>query len=270
MTEDVYKNKHNTPEFKAIADQHTIYETVVGSGLCGISVSDQDDIDLLGICIEPPQYIVGGQYFEQYQYRTQPEGARSGPGDIDRTVYSLKKWAHLALGGNPTVILPLFAPTESIVNLRPEAEDLLTVFRTLIRTRQTGRAFLGYMQAQRDRMMGLRGGRDVNRHELIEKYGFDTKFAGHAVRLGMQGSDFLQYGVLELPMPKEQRELVVEIRTGQFAQDEVIRMCEALIGNIEKYLAVSDWDDKADYEFLYHWLAQIYQQYWREHGYDYA
>ena len=67
----------------------------------------------MGICIEPPEYVAGLRRFEQWVYRTQPEGARSGPGDIDRTVYSLRKWCRLALAGNPTVMLLLHVPRRS-------------------------------------------------------------------------------------------------------------------------------------------------------------
>ena len=66
----------------------------------------------MGSCIEPPEYVAGLRVFEQWVYRTQPEGARSGPGDIDRTVFSLRKWCRLALAGNPTVMLLLHIPDD--------------------------------------------------------------------------------------------------------------------------------------------------------------
>jgi hypothetical protein len=49
------------------------------------AASGQDDRDEMGICVEPPEYL-GLSHFEQYLYRTQPEGHRSGPGDLDLTV----------------------------------------------------------------------------------------------------------------------------------------------------------------------------------------
>ena len=40
---------------------------------------------------------------------------RSGAGDLDVIVYSARKWARLALAGNPTVLLILFVPDAEVV-----------------------------------------------------------------------------------------------------------------------------------------------------------
>jgi len=99
--------KHSTPEFAAIAERGTVLRCQVGSEVHGIAVPGHGDRDEIGMCIEPPEYVIGLRSFEQYLYRTQPEGSRSGPGDLDVTVYSLRKWTRLALAGNPTVLIPL-------------------------------------------------------------------------------------------------------------------------------------------------------------------
>jgi hypothetical protein len=44
-------------------------------------------------------------------------------------------------------------------------------------------------------------GRDVTRPELVEKHGYDTKFAAHMVRLGYQGVELLETGRFTLPLP---------------------------------------------------------------------
>jgi hypothetical protein len=65
--------------------------------------------------------------------------------------------------------------------------------------------FLGCAKAaplimQRQRLVGERGQRDVNRVELIERFGYDTKYAMHMLRLGHQGVEFLESGRLTLPI----------------------------------------------------------------------
>jgi hypothetical protein len=67
----------------------------------------------MAVYIEPPDYLIGlararsmkgGLYgFERYIERTQPEGARSGPGDLDLVAYSLRKYLRLVLKGHPTI-----------------------------------------------------------------------------------------------------------------------------------------------------------------------
>jgi uncharacterized protein len=72
---------------------------------------------------------IGGQNpsvrFEQYERHTawdRPRGLanRSGAGDVDVIIYSARKWARLALAGNPTVLLVLFVPDREVV-FRDEA-----------------------------------------------------------------------------------------------------------------------------------------------------
>ena len=102
-----------------------ILRTVVGSGVHGIAIEGTDDHDEMGIYIEPAAYVVGllGPA-DHYIHRTQPEGTRSGPGDTDLVMYSLRKYLRLATKGNPTALLPLFAPTESVLIITPMGEEL--------------------------------------------------------------------------------------------------------------------------------------------------
>jgi hypothetical protein len=109
----------------------------------------------MGICVEPPQYVVGLGKFEQYIFRTQPEGHRSGPGDLDLIVYSLRKWVRLALSGNPTVLLPLFVPENEIVTITDLGRELRAA-PELVLSRQAGRRFVGYLRSQRAGMLGVR------------------------------------------------------------------------------------------------------------------
>ena len=68
--------KHSTPEHKAIAETRTILRCQVGSGVHGTAIAGTDDRDEMGICLEPPDYVIGLRRFDQYVYRTQPEGVR--------------------------------------------------------------------------------------------------------------------------------------------------------------------------------------------------
>ena len=89
-------------EYQRIAEAGTILRCLVGSGVHGLAIEAQDDRDEMGICIEPPEYVIGLRPFDQYIYRSQPEGHRSGPGDLDLTVYSLLvKIHHIQLDTSP-------------------------------------------------------------------------------------------------------------------------------------------------------------------------
>ena len=55
-------------------------------------------------------------------------------------------------------------------------------------SRLAGRGYLGYLHGQKERLLGARGQKRVNRPELVEAHGYDTKYAMHAARLGYQGA----------------------------------------------------------------------------------
>ena len=105
-----------------MVERGTILRATVGSTVHGLHHGGQDDRDEMAVYIEPPEYLLGlarargirgGLYgFEHYVERTQPEGARSGPGDLDLVAYSLRKYIRLALKGHPTILLLLFVPEE--------------------------------------------------------------------------------------------------------------------------------------------------------------
>lgn len=263
--------KHATEEKRRIAVSSTILRCQVGSGVHGTSIAGTDDRDEMGICLEPPEYVIGLRSFDQYEYHTaweRPGGLanRSGAGDLDVTVYSAKKWMRLALNGNPSVLLPLFVPESEIVAVTPLGEELRALAPAIV-SRQAGHRFAGYLEAQRRSMLSREGkGRDCTRPELIEKYGYDTKFAAHMVRLGFQGIELLQTGSLTLPMPDETRGIVRSIRQGQLTMREALDLAEALEGNLRALIGTSPLPEYPDREAADRWLISAYQRAWKERG----
>jgi hypothetical protein len=259
-SEGVMTNPHSTPAAHDAA-QHEILRTVVGSTVHGTAVDGQDDLDLMGICIEPPEYVVGLRRFDQYISRTQPEGVRSGPGDVDLVVYSARKWCRLALGGNPTVLLPLFVAEEHVVHVTPAGRELRNMAYAFA-SKRAGRAFLGYMTQQRERLLGVRGGRHTNRPELVEKYGYDTKYAAHMIRLGLQGVEFMSTGRIQLPANAETRATLIAVRTGQMGYDDVLAMAADLERQVVRLLDTSSLPARANEKVVEAWLLAVYPEVW--------
>lgn len=253
--------KHDSPEFAAIAEQGTILRCQVGSGLHGTAVLGQDDRDELGICVEPPDHVIGLKRFEQYIFRTQPEGVRSGPGDLDLIVYSLRKWMRLVLNGNPTVLLPLFVPESEIVVIDELGAELREQAHRIV-SRRAGLRFLGYSRAQRERMLGLRG--KAGRPELIEKYGFDTKFAMHMVRLGVQGVELLETGRITLPVPEPWLGWLRDLRQGKKTREEALEAAESLERRLDELVrGASPLPEEPDAEWADAWLVRAYLRAWK-------
>jgi predicted nucleotidyltransferase len=253
--------KHDSPEFAAIAEQGTILRCQVGSGLHGTAVDGQDDRDEMGLCVEPAEYVTGLRRFEQYIFRTQPEGARSGPGDLDLIVYSLRKWMRLALTGNPTILLPLFVPDAEIVRITALGHELRANADRIV-SRQAGLRFAGYLRTQRRRM--LEGALKVNRPELIEKYGFDTKYAMHMVRLGVQGVELLETGRMTLPIAEPWLTWLRDLRRGKHTQDEAVAAAAELEDRLHRLVnGSSPLPEQPDQDWASRWLVHAYESAWR-------
>lgn len=254
--------KHSGDEFRRMAEAATILRCQVGSGVHGTNIEGHDDRDEMGICIEPPEYVIGLRRFEQYIYRTQPEGHRSGPGDLDLVIYSARKWMRLALQGNPSVLLPLFVPDDEIVTIAPLGRSLRHC-REMILSRQAGHRFAGYLEAQRAGILSHNGkGRDVTRPELIEAYGWDTKYGGHMVRLGVQGIELLETGWITLPVPEPWRTTIREMRTGGYSMQAALDMAAGLERRIRELTATSPLPERPDYAAADRWLISAYQDAW--------
>jgi len=254
--------RHSSEEFRRIAEEGTILRCQVGSGVHGVAIDGQDDRDEMGICIEPPEYVIGLRGFEQYIYRSKPEGVRSGPGDLDLTIYSLRKWMRLALGGNPSVLLPLFVPQAEIVSMDDTGHDL-RVHREMILSRQAGHRFAGYLDAQRRGLLSRDGkGRDVTRPELVRKYGFDTKFCAHMVRLGVQGAELLETGRITLPMPEPWLSWIRDLRTGGHTMAEALAAAADLEDRIITLTVKSPLPEHPGRAMADKWLISAYQDAW--------
>lgn len=205
-----------------VAFGHEILRSVVGSGVHDIVIEGTDDHDEMGVYVEPPEYVLGVEnYREDFIWRTQPEGARSGPGDTDLVIYGLRKYLRLAMKGNPTALIPLYAPASDLI----VATDLgweLRDARHWFLSQEAVERFLGYMHSQHERMLGQgKRNRVPNRPELIEKYGWDVKYGSHALRLAHQGWEIAARGTLTLPLAPEVRERVLAVKRGEVPRHEV-------------------------------------------------
>jgi predicted nucleotidyltransferase len=226
----------------------------------------------MAVFVEPPEYLVGlarasamrgGLYgFEHYIERTQPEGVRSGPGDLDLVAYSLRKYVRLALKGHPTILLLLFVPPE-LVLVETELGSELKALAPAILSRRAGRGYLGYLRGQRERLLGTRGQKRVNRPELVEAHGFDTKYAMHAARLGYQGVELLETGRLTLPMPEPERSRVMAIRTGERTYEEAIAEIDEVERKLAEALERTPLPAEPDRAAVDRFLVEAYRRAWR-------
>jgi hypothetical protein len=142
--------------------------------------------------------------------------SRSGPGDTNRTLYSLRRFVRLAASGNQSILMCFWAPVISVTEDGLELRALGDAFVG----RHVVPRYRGYMQAQAERLVGIRGSGhgkrgSGQRQELVNEHGYDTKFAMHCARLGFQGLELLSSGRLQLPIEGEPAEWLRAVRRGE-------------------------------------------------------
>lgn len=244
------------------ADAATILCATVGSTVHGLNLEGTDDIDQMAVCVEPVENLLGFEKFEQLVHRDAAvrEGrhdAPSQPGDLDLTVYGLRRYLSLAMQGNPNMLTVLFAPEEMCQVLDDEGRELRSLTEKIV-SKQSGWRHLGYMHDQRERLEGKRGQKKVHRPELEEKYGFDTKYAMHTLRLGVQGVELLETGRITLPMPIQVRDYIRAVRAGNHLLSEVLEYAVELEERMKSLIETSELRDRPDTEFVEEWLMTVY------------
>lgn len=238
----------------------TILECVVGSTAHGTAVDDGlEDLDLMAIVLEDPEHFVGFSPVDVEVTRTKPVGVRSEAGDVDHVAYGLRKFLGLALKGNPTILLALFAPEPRVLTSEGE---ILRWMAPLIVSKQCYQPFRGYMRQQHERLLGLRGQRNVTRPELVAAHGYDTKYGGHVVRLGLQGAEVLSTGKISLPMRDADRELVLKVRSGGFSLAEVSNVIIAAEEALVKAYGQSTLRAEPDRHAVQRWMIATYMTHW--------
>lgn len=260
MTTTKWKTEHGD----RTAVDRQILRTTVGSEVHGIAWGDREDHDEMGVYIEAPEVVLGVREGDgHYTARTQPEGKRSGKGDVDLSLYSLRRFLALAMTGHPTVLLPLFAPASDVLHITPAGERLRELGPSLL-SRQAGYRYLGYMQGQIARVQGQDKRHVPNRPELIAAHGYDTKYASHALRLALQGLEVVEQGRLTLPMPPKERELVLSVKRGERTKEDTLAMIRIYAGRLEDRMrsGMSPLPEKPDVEMINRWSTGTHLREW--------
>ena len=125
--------------------------------------------------------------------------------------------------------------------------------------------FLGYLNSQRRAMTG-ESSAHTNRPELVAVHGFDTKFAAHALRLGIQGVGLLTLGRINLPMLDQHRAHLRAVRRGEVALDNVLADIADYEGRITDLKTSANVPDQPDRAWVDDWLIRSHQAFWPTQG----
>jgi hypothetical protein len=261
MTMTNYPQRRDIPPLP----ENTILLVEVGSTAHGTGLPGHEDHDELGILLEHPTEVFGlSEGYHSRMQRTQPEGVRSGPGDTDRTLYSLRKYLYLAASGNPSILMSLYAPVIFGLSLGYQLRGLAPAFVG----RHVIPKYRGYMKQQGERMLGIRGKSGHGkrgggqRTELIAEHGYDTKFAMHCARLGFQGIELVTTGKLELPVAGSTGEWLRACRRGEIPFQEWWDTCLLLDSQLEALQSNEAYPAKADTQRIVNFSVEAHTLGW--------
>ena len=231
------------------------FETMVGSVSYGVS-DDLSDLDLYGFCIPPKDLIfphLAGeifgfgkqkQRFEQYQmHHIFDQTLRGGKGqNIDMSIYNIVKYFQLCMDNNPNMIDSLFVPVRCIQHIT-EVGNMVRDRRKIFLHKGSWHKFKGYAYSQLHKMKNKKP--TGKRLELVEKYGYDVKFAYHVVRLINEVEQILTEHDLDITRNREQ---LKSIRRGEWEEEDIRKWFEEKEMSLEKVYNESKLQHSPDEE----------------------
>jgi len=164
-----------------VTPPHVLLAGIVGSTAYGLAGPDSD-IDRLGMFAAPTVAFHGLHQPRESIVSTHP----------DVTFHEARKYAGLALGGNPTASELMWLPEDLYETTTPLGRELIAIRGAFLSAKRTRDAYLGYAQQQ---------------FRKIESRGPDgrtAKHARHLRRLCAQGYELYTTGHLRIRLENPQ------------------------------------------------------------------
>lgn len=214
------------------------YETIAGSKSYGI-VSDDSDVDIVGFCFPDinlvfPWYTDGigdipglGRQKQRFDCFTEHHIIKDDK-EFDITIYNVIRYFHLLLENNPNVVDTLFTYDED-VTFNGDISKLIRKNRKMFLHKGAYHKYMGFAHSQYKKLQMKTP--EGKRKEIIEKFGFDTKYAMNMIRLALEAEQILTHGDLDL---KKDCKFLQSIKNGEIKLEEIERMFKEKEGKLEK------------------------------------
>lgn len=194
-----------------------------GSNLYGCS-TPESDIDMRGFVVEPGEYLLNREKFEQFEDK-----------GTDTVIWSFTKFFELIEKGSPNTMEILFAPESDFLKLTKKGR-LLVENRHLFISRATTNQIFGFASGEWLKAQLLTKNKETGeiyhsprvvgakRKDSHAQHGYSVKNAYHSIRLLEQGIELLETGTLTFPRPNAN--LLLSIRNGEMNFEELSELVE--------------------------------------------
>lgn len=203
------------------------YEVMMGSVAYAIS-NDTSDIDVYGYCIPPKEYIFphldgkiigfgkAPKKFDVWQQHHIKD--LQAEKEYDCSIYSIIRYFQLVMENNPNMIDSLFVPRRCVLHTTQIGEYVREHRKTFLH-KGSWHKFKGYAYSQVHKMNIKKPDPGSKRYPMVQKFGYDVKFAAHTVRLLNEIEQIMMEGDLDLERNREQ---LKSIRRGEWPKLEIL------------------------------------------------
>ncbi len=226
--------------------------TKYGSHAYGTN-TPQSDLDYKGVCIPPPEYYLGLKSINEYNAAGGKNFTKNTAGDVDVVVAHINKFVRDAMNGVPNNLDVLFCRDEDIIHIDEFGKELRSIRKDFL-SKALKHKFCGYARSQKHKII-IKKGNGTGRQELINEFGYDAKFAMHAVRLLTSAIEILETGDYHTYRPN--RDLLMDIRNGKYTLEEVFEMIDDLDNKVENLYETSSLPDFPDFNKINKWLIDL-------------
>lgn len=216
------------------------YETIMGSDSYGVSSGDSDK-DVYGVCFPPLHLtfphlggeIIGfGRQLKRFENWQEHHVMALGE-EWDFQVYSIVQYFNLAMENNPNILDSLFTPRRCVLS-STQVGELIREHRRDFLHKGSWHKLKGYAYSQLNKIKTKTA--VGKRADLIDKYGYDVKFAYHVVRLLLEAEMILAEHDLDLERHREQ---LKAIRRGEWKIEQLNNWAQDKEKDLEKLYSTS-------------------------------
>jgi predicted nucleotidyltransferase len=235
--------------------ENVIMAFIGGSTQHGARIEGSSDTDWYGIFIPPASKTLGIDCFEHFEHKANTEPNSRGtpkPNSVDVAFQGLQKWAAATAKGNPTFLGFLFAD----LVIETDAWQEILWNKDLFLAKSHHKPFMAYADDQLQRLLGLRGQKNVNRPFLETLHGYDTKYAMHIARLLFECRELMRTG--RVSYPNVEVGILKNIRAGKYPLNHFVELVNELQCDVLKSVETSPLPDKVDRSKVSDLIAEVH------------
>ena len=205
-------------EYPNFIKNNVNYLCIMGSHAYGYATSDSDK-DIYGFCVPPKNIVFPEQSGLLYNFDSFPEFKSwqehnvedpSNKNIYDFTIYNIVYYVKLLIDNNPNIIDSIFIPQDCILFSTPGAEKIRSARQKFL-SKKGFHKFVAYMMSQLKKLDRKPEGKRLG---IVEKYGYDTKFLSHSIRLALFIEQILMEHDLDI---RRHSKLLSSVRNGEWS-----------------------------------------------------